>query len=68
MADSEQQTPIAETPVDDVEMGGGAAGAGEETGLTEMEPEAPRLVLFAEYVTTCPYRHGDVYKQTGAAN
>jgi hypothetical protein len=52
MADIEQQTPIEETPVDDVEMGDGAgdaaAGAGEETGLTKMEPEAPKLVLFAE--------------------
>ena len=51
MADIEQN-PIEETPVDDVEMGDGAgdaaAGAGEETGLTEMEPETPKLVLFAE--------------------
>lgn len=50
MADAEEQTPIEETPVDDVEMGDRAAGAGEETGLTEMEPETPKLVLFAEYV------------------
>jgi hypothetical protein len=52
MADIEQQTPIEETPVDDVEMGeqgaDSAAGAGEETDLTEMEPEGPKLVLFAE--------------------
>lgn len=48
MADSEQQTPIEETPVDDVEMGDEAAGAGEETGLTQMEPETPKLVLFSE--------------------
>jgi hypothetical protein len=55
MADTENQTPIEETPVDDVEMGetagdagDAAAGTGEETGLTEMEPEAPKLVLFAE--------------------
>jgi hypothetical protein len=55
MADIEQQTPVEETPAaEDVEMGGdeaaadSAAGAGEETGLTEMEPEAPKLVLFAE--------------------
>jgi len=57
MADtSEQQTPIEETPVEDVEMGeqagdsgaGAGAGEGEETGLTEMEPETPKLVLFAE--------------------
>jgi hypothetical protein len=52
MADLEQQTPIEETPVDDVEMGEGAgdaaAGAGEETLLPEIEPETPKLVLFAE--------------------
>jgi hypothetical protein len=52
MADIEQQTPVAETPVDDVEMGDNAgdaaSGAGEELGLTEMEPETPKLVLFAE--------------------
>jgi hypothetical protein len=52
MADLEQQTPIEETPVDDVDMGEGAddtaAGVGEETLLPEIEPEAPKLVLFAE--------------------
>lgn len=52
MADSEQQTPIEETPVDDVEMGEGAgdatAGTGDETGLPEIEPETPKLILFAE--------------------
>lgn len=56
MADAEQPTPVAETPVEatpveDVEMEGTAkAVAGEDasTGLTEMEPEEPRLVLFAE--------------------
>jgi hypothetical protein len=52
MADLEQQTPIEETPVDDVEMGesagDAAAGAGEETLLPEIEPETPKLVLFAE--------------------
>lgn len=51
MADIEQQTPVVETPVEDVEMeeGAGAGDApGEEAGLTEMEPEAPKLVLFAE--------------------
>ena len=48
MADIEQQTPIEETPGEDVEMEGGDAGAGEEAGLTELEPEAPKLVLFAE--------------------
>jgi hypothetical protein len=52
MADIENQTPVEETSVDDVEMGetvaNAAADAGEETGLTEMEPEVPKLVLFAE--------------------
>lgn len=48
MANIEQQTPVEETPVDDVEMGDSTAGAAEETGLTEMEPETPKLVLFAE--------------------
>lgn len=49
MADIEQQIPVEETPIDDVEMGDSAAGAREEeTGLTEMEPEAPKLMLFAE--------------------
>jgi hypothetical protein len=52
MADIEQQTPIEETQGADVEMDvdatEGAAAAGEETGLTEMEPEVPKLVLFAE--------------------
>ena len=52
MADLEQQTPTEGTPVDDVEMsegvGDAAAGAGEETLLPEMEPETPKLVLFAE--------------------
>jgi hypothetical protein len=49
MADIEQHTPIEETPVDDTEMGDGAGeGAGGEAALTEMEPETPKLVLFAE--------------------
>ena len=54
MADTENQTPVEETPVEDVDMGEGAAetagddGAGEGTGLTGMEPEAPKLILFAE--------------------
>lgn len=49
MADSENQTPIEGTPVVDVEMEEGAGDAGaEETGLTEMEPETPKLVLFSE--------------------
>lgn len=53
MADIGQQTPVEETPAADVEMEGvdateGAAAAGEETGLTEMEADEPKLVLFAE--------------------
>jgi hypothetical protein len=52
MADIEQQTPTEGTPADDVEMGDGAgdaaAGATDGPGLTEMEPEAPKLLLFAE--------------------
>jgi len=52
MADLEQQTPIEGTRIDDIEMegaGGAGAGAGEETTLLpEIEPEAPKLVLFAE--------------------
>ena len=54
MADIEQQTPV-ETSVDDVEMEGAAgagvkdgAGTGEEAVLAGTEPEAPKLVLFAE--------------------
>ena len=53
MADSENPTPVEQTPVaEDVDMGEGAAeaGAGDATvtGLTEMEPETPKLVLFSE--------------------
>jgi hypothetical protein len=48
MADTENETPIEGTPVEDVEMGEQAGEGAEETGLTEMEPEAPKLVLFAE--------------------
>lgn len=52
MAESEQPTPIEGTPVADVEMGEEVAiGAGEgeeETAMTELEPEQPKLVLFAE--------------------
>lgn len=52
MADSEQPTPIEGTPTADVEMGEeGAADVvvGEEqSGLTQLEPETPKLVLFAE--------------------
>lgn len=55
MADIEpRETPVVETPaVEDVEMEGAAeettAGAGvEDTGLTELEPEQPKMVLFAE--------------------
>lgn len=46
MADIEQQTPIEGTPIDDVEMDEG--GGGEDTGLLQIEPETPKLVLFAE--------------------
>ncbi|OSS47624.1 hypothetical protein B5807_07266 [Epicoccum nigrum] len=53
MADSEQPTPIEGAPAADVEMGeeiavDAQAGAGEETQLTELEPETPKLVLFAD--------------------
>lgn len=48
MTDTEQQTPIEGTPLDDVEMGDAVAGAGEDNGLTDIEPETPKLVLFAE--------------------
>jgi hypothetical protein len=51
MADSEQLTPIEGTPAADVEMGEEVtadASAGEETGMTELEPETPKLLLFAE--------------------
>jgi hypothetical protein len=61
MADIEQQTPVEEAPAADVEMEGvdmsevptsDPTGAGglpvEDTGLTEMEPDEPKLVLFAE--------------------
>ncbi|KAF9693983.1 hypothetical protein EKO04_007766 [Ascochyta lentis] len=51
MADSEQPTPIEGTPAD-VDMGdevAADAGAGEEeTGLTPLEPETPKLVLFSD--------------------
>jgi hypothetical protein len=52
MAEIERQTPIEDTFIDDVDMGEGAgdvaAGGGEDTGLAEIEPETPKLVLFAE--------------------
>jgi hypothetical protein len=56
MADVEDQSPIEGTPAEDVEMddettAGDAAGdaAGTETAeLTQLEPEMPKLVLFAE--------------------
>lgn len=47
MADIEQETPVEQTPVDDVEMNEGGA-PGEETGLPDIEPDEPKLVLFAE--------------------
>lgn len=57
MADIEQQAPVEGTPVEDVEMEGAAdagagagvdEGTGEETALADIEPEAPKLVLFSE--------------------
>lgn len=55
MADTEQKTPVEGTPVEDVEMEGAAdasagadEGAGEETALADIEPEAPKLMLFSE--------------------
>ncbi|KAH6612100.1 hypothetical protein C7974DRAFT_438250 [Boeremia exigua] len=50
MADSEQPTPIEGTPAADVEMGDEAAAEETETGLTQLEPEQPKLVLFADLV------------------
>jgi hypothetical protein len=56
MADVEDQTPIEGTPAEDVEMDdettaadatGDAAGT-ETAELTQLEPETPKLVLFAE--------------------
>ncbi|KAF2748775.1 hypothetical protein M011DRAFT_457487 [Sporormia fimetaria CBS 119925] len=51
MADTEQATPVEEVPVTDVEMEGaeGAKGSG-LAEVTEMEPEAPKLTLFADLV------------------
>ncbi|KAK3208882.1 hypothetical protein GRF29_69g38105 [Pseudopithomyces chartarum] len=49
MADIENQTPVEGTPAEDIEMDEGAeAGAVEEVNLTELEPETPKLVLFAD--------------------
>jgi hypothetical protein len=52
MADVEDQTPIEGTPAEDVEMDDettAADAAGTETAeLTQLEPETPKLVLFAE--------------------
>ncbi|PVI06289.1 hypothetical protein DM02DRAFT_552823 [Periconia macrospinosa] len=54
MADTENPTPVEQTPVaEDVDMGESAeagAGAGEDTGLTGIEPETPKLVLFSDLV------------------
>ncbi|XP_014553047.1 hypothetical protein COCVIDRAFT_19005 [Bipolaris victoriae FI3] len=59
MADIEQQAPVEGTPVEDVEMEGAAnagagagvdEGAGEETALADIEPEAPKLVLFSDLI------------------
>lgn len=48
MADIENQTPIEGTPAEDIEMDEGAEAGAAETNLTELEPETPKLVLFAE--------------------
>lgn len=51
MADAPQEDSVAATPVEDVEMAeqiGDVVGGEEGTGLPDIEPEAPRLVLFAE--------------------
>lgn len=50
MADVEQQTPIGGEEIDTemVEGGDAEAGAAEEAELTTLEPETPKLVLFAE--------------------
>lgn len=45
MADNEIQTPIEDTPIEDVEM---EAAEGQEVDLTALEPDEPKLVLFAE--------------------
>lgn len=53
MADTETQTPVEGTPVDDVEMGEGVvddatATAAGESQVVETVPETPKLILFAE--------------------
>ncbi|KAL5113848.1 hypothetical protein ACEQ8H_008268 [Pleosporales sp. CAS-2024a] len=52
MADSEQPIPIEEKRAEDVDMeeqaADAGAGTGEDPGLTELEPETPKLVLFAD--------------------
>ncbi|EUC44329.1 hypothetical protein COCMIDRAFT_37790 [Bipolaris oryzae ATCC 44560] len=57
MTDVEQQAPVEGTPLEDVEMEGAAdagagaqEGAGEETALADIEPEAPKLVLFSDLI------------------
>ncbi|KAJ4291946.1 hypothetical protein N0V90_009844 [Kalmusia sp. IMI 367209] len=52
MADTEQFTPVEETPVDDVDMDESAEAdaEGEETNLTQLEAEAPKLNLFADLI------------------
>ncbi|ORX98125.1 hypothetical protein BCR34DRAFT_548266 [Clohesyomyces aquaticus] len=51
MADCDQQTAVEEIAGDDVDMQEGAESAEvEDTGLTEMEAETPKLVLFADLV------------------
>ncbi|KAF2788917.1 hypothetical protein K505DRAFT_254438 [Melanomma pulvis-pyrius CBS 109.77] len=48
MADIELRTPVEDTPGDDVDMAESAARAGGDTGLPEIEPETPKLVLFSD--------------------
>lgn len=45
MADTEPETSLDQALTDDVEM---QEGASEEHGLTEIVPEEPKLILFAE--------------------
>lgn len=48
MADTEQQTPVEEVRGDDVEMEGAGETATADNGLTELEPETPKPLFFAE--------------------
>lgn len=51
MADTFQDDSVAATPVEDVEMAeqiGDVVGGEEGSGLPDIVPETPKLVLFAE--------------------